>query len=151
MITKDFEKYYPLPWRIDSRQSCYDMGYVEDFIFLNLNGDRGAHASKGVPSLIDFTARNRVDMWAEGYSLEQARMDALKYLVKCANLMPEAVELLKSADEKLLALCRTCDNAMSDAGLGRFVDCKNCNVESLDTSIKELLAKLEGGAEDERD
>ena len=74
---------------------------------------------------------------------------AMSYLVHCANLMPEAVELLKSADEKLLDLCCMCVNAMSEAGYS--VDCKNCNVESLDTNIKELLAKLEGGAEDERD
>lgn len=131
MITKDFEKYFPLPWRIDSRQSCYDMGYVEDFIFLNLNGDRGAHASKGVPSLIDFTARNRVDMWTEGYSLEQARMDALKYLVKCANLMPEAVEVIRDLIGIAAVLDYGADNAV--------------------TRAKQLLAKLEGGAEDERD
>ena len=73
----------------------------------------------------------------------------LRRMVDATNLMPEAARLLRSADEKLLALCRTCDNAMSDAGLGRFVDCKNCNVESLDTNIKELLAKLEGGADNE--
>ena len=71
--------------------------------------------------------------------------NACKYLVHCANLMPEAVELLKSADEKLLDLCCTCVNAMSEAGYS--VDCKNCNVESLDTNIKELLAKLEGGTD----
>lgn len=72
--------------------------------------------------------------------------NACKYLVHCANLMPAAVELLKSADEKLLDLCCTCVNAMSEAGYS--VDCKNCNVESLDTNIKELLAKLEGGADE---
>ena len=76
-------------------------------------------------------------------------IDALKKLGHSDEDIEMA--LLKAADEKLLDLCRTCDNAMSDAGLGRFVDCKNCNVESLDTSIKELLAKLEGGAGDERD
>lgn len=72
--------------------------------------------------------------------------DVMNYIIQCANLMPAAVELLKSADEKLLDLCCTCVNAMSEAGYS--VDCKNCNVESLDTNIKELLAKLEGGAEE---
>lgn len=72
----------------------------------------------------------------------------MNYIIQCANLMPEVVALLKSADEKLIDLCNTCCNAMDAAGLGRFVDCKNCNVESLDTSIKALLVKLEGGADD---
>lgn len=72
------------------------------------------------------------------------REETLRFLVSRANFMPEAVRLLKSADEKLLVLCHMCDNATSEAGY--LVDCKNCNVESLDTSIKELLAKLEGGA-----
>ena len=83
---------------------------------------------------------------AEGSVAERAEREALRYAVQCANLMPEAVELLRSADEKLLDLCCMCVNATSEAGY--FVDCKNCNVESLDTSIKALLAKLEGGAED---
>ena len=140
-----FEEYFQLPWSIKHREVCYEMGVVENFIYLDLNGDGSEHASEKIPSLIDFTARrDNVDF--DKYDVDNAREDALKYLVQCANLMPEAARLLRSADEKLLDLCCTCVNAMTEAGY--FVDCKNCNVESLDTSIRALLAKLEGGAEE---
>lgn len=119
-----FEKYFPLPWHIEEdeagqlRTLCPASG--EAFMDFGI-----------VEGPLDF----------DGYAVQE-------HLVRCANLMPEAVALLKSADEKLIDLCNTCCNAMDAAGLGRFVDCKNCNVESLDTSIKALLAKLEGGADD---
>ena len=141
-MKRDFEEYFSLPWSIKRRTVCWEMGVEENFVYLDLNGESGEHASEGVPSLVDFTARrHNVDF--DKYDVDNAREDALKYLVQCANLMPEAVELLRSADEKLLDLCCTCVNAMSEAGYS--VDCKNCNVESLDTSIRALLAKLEGG------
>lgn len=125
MMTKDFEKYFPLPWHIEEDEA----GQLRTLC----PASGGAFMDFGiVEGPLDF----------DGYDVQE-------YLVQCANLMPEAVELLKSADEKLLDLCCTCVNAMSEAGYS--VDCKNCNVESLDTNIKELLAKLEGGAEDERD
>lgn len=135
-MKRDFEEYYPLPWTVIKTKNGA-------FMVPNTEALTTEHWFK----------RSLKDGLIETFSTNAfpPRVAALEYAVQCANLMPEAVELLKSADEKLLALCRTCDNAMSDAGLGRFVDCKNCNVESLDTSIKELLAKLEGGAEDERD
>ena len=118
MMTKDFEKYFPLPWEVK---------IIDTATFIQSEFEPGEHT-------IEFNADNI------------AHVDALEYMVKCANLMPEAARLLRSADEKLLDLCRTCVNAMTEAGY--FVDCKNCNVENLDTSIRALLAKLEGGAED---
>ena len=124
MMTKDFEKYFPLPMTFDEKNSVIE-------------------ASNGIT--LAYTSKYLV----QGKQARNALKRTWRYAVQCANLMPEAAELLKSADEKLIDLCSTCWNAMDAAGLGRFVDCKNCNVESLDTSIKALLAKLEGGADDE--
>ena len=118
-MKRDFEKLFSLPWAIQ-RKGTWE----------HINSHNGEGLNICIMPYTDF----------------EPKKAARQYLVQCANLMPEAVELLKAADEKLLDLCRTCDNAMSEAGY--LVDCKNCNVESLDTNIKELLAKLEGGADD---
>lgn len=62
---------------------------------------------------------------------------AMSYLVQCANLMPEAVEVIRD--------------------LVKIVSQPDYDPDSLDYAdyvvqrAKELLAKLEGGAEDERD
>lgn len=110
-----------LPWKLDIRSSTY----------------AGIRNAQNEPT--------GIVLMSTGTPTQKA---AMNYIIQCANLMPEAVELLKTADKKLIDLCYTCFNAMDAAGLGRFVDCKNCNVESLDTGIKALLAKLEGGAEE---
>lgn len=144
-MKREFEEYFPLPWSVKCRQACYDMDFREEFVMLDMNAVEGQDG-KRPPSLIDFTARGSYDHLNGRDPILEARKDALKYLVQCANLMPEAARLLRSADEKLLDLCRTCVNAMTEAGY--FVDCKNCNVENLDTSIRALLAKLEGGEDD---
>ena len=124
-LTKSFEQDFPLPFHIEEDET----------------GQLRTLCPASGTAFMDFgIVEGPLDF--DGYDVQE-------YLVQCANLMPEAVELLKAADEKLLGLCRTCDNAMSEAGLGRFVDCKNCNVESLDTSIRALLVKLGGGNDNE--
>ena len=69
---------------------------------------------------------------------------AMSYLVQCANLMPEAVRLLNEALRIIEKACIACANI--DA-----YHCGFCGREETTQEIKELLAKLEGGAEDERD
>lgn len=69
---------------------------------------------------------------------------AMSYLVHCANLMPEAVELLGKCAIEMQKRCDYC------AGKGGRA-CIGCSNSEMRTEIHALLAKLEGGAEDERD
>ena len=125
-----FEEYFQLPWSIKRRTVCWETGVEENFVYLDLNGESVEHASEGVPSLVDFTARrHNVDF--DKYDVDNAREDALKYLVQCANLMPAAVEVIRDLIGIAAVLDYGADNAV--------------------TRAKQLLAKLEGGAEDERD
>lgn len=136
-MKRDFEEYFPLPWHIKRRTVCWEMGVEENFIYLDLNGDSGRHASEVVPSLIDFTARrNNVEF--NKYDVDNAREDALKYIVQCANLMPEAVELLDDAQNIMKWTCELCDGE----ACGR---CGGCDVKGIGSRIAALLAKLEGG------
>lgn len=68
----------------------------------------------------------------------------MNYIVQCANLMPEAVRLLDEALRIIEKACIACANV--DA-----YHCGLCKREETTREIKALLAKLEGGAEDERD
>lgn len=123
-----FEEYFQLPWSIKRRTVCWETGVEENFFYLDLNGDSGEHASEGVPSLVDFTVRrHNVDF--DKYDVDNAREDALKYLVQCADLMPEAVEVIRDLIGIAAVLDHGADNAV--------------------TRAKQLLAKLEGGAETE--
>ena len=70
--------------------------------------------------------------------------DVQEYLVKSANLMPEAVRLLNEALRIIEKACIACANI--DA-----YHCGFCGREETTQEIKEFLVKLEGGAEDERD
>lgn len=129
-----FEEYFQLPWSIKRRTVCWEMGVEENFVYLDLNGESGEHASEGVPSLVDFTARrHNVDF--DKYDVNNAREDALKYLVQCANLMPEAVEILKDF------IIATTSNDRSPDGLDY--------TEDVIQRAEALLTKLEGGAETE--
>ena len=69
---------------------------------------------------------------------------AMSYLVQCANLMPEAVELLGKCAIEMQKRCNYC------AGKGGRA-CIGCSNSEMRTEIHALLAKLKGGAEDERD
>ena len=127
-----FEEYFQLPWSIKRRTVCGEMGVEENFVYLDLNGDGSEHASEKIPSLIDFTARrDNVDF--DKYDVDNAREDTLKYLVQCANLMPEAVEVIRD--------------------LVQLASPPGYDPDSLDYAdyvvgrAEELLAKLEGGAD----
>lgn len=63
---------------------------------------------------------------------------AADYAVACANLMPEAVELLDDAQNIMKWTCELCDGE----ACGR---CGGCDVKGIGSRIAALLAKLEGG------
>lgn len=140
-MKRDFEEYYPLPWQGKCRLACYDMGFREEFIMLDMNAVEGQDG-KRPPSLIDFTARGSYDHLNGRDPILEARKDALKYLVQCANLMPEAVRLLNEALRIIEKACIACANI--DA-----YHCGLCGRVETTREIKALLAKLEGGAETE--
>ena len=139
----DFEEFFPLPWGIKHRQQCYDMGYTEDFFMLDLNSK--GQGDDVPPSLVDFTARGGYDHLKGRDDIEEARKAVLAYIVTCANLMPEAVEVLNEADDHMGALlAAVCDDCPK---LGTE-DCEECPPYKTLRKIGALLAKLEGGAED---
>ena len=103
MMTKDFEKYFPLPWHIEEdeagqlRTLCPASG--EAFMDFGI-----------IEGPLDF----------DGYDVQE-------YLVQCANLMPEAVKVIRDLIGIAAVLDYGADNAV--------------------TRAKQLLAKLEGGAD----
>lgn len=101
MMTKDFEKYFPLPWEVK---------IIDTATFIQSGFEPGKHTIK-------FNADNI------------AHVDALEYMVKCANLMPEAVEVIRDLIGIAAVLDHGADNAV--------------------TRAKQLLAKLEGGNDNE--
>lgn len=103
-LTKDFEKYFSLPWETTKEK---------DIVFIK-------GQDWDIPVVI-----------AEGSIAERAEREALQYAVQCANLMPEAVEVIRDLIGIAAVLDYGADNAV--------------------TRAKQLLAKLEGGADDERD
>ena len=60
--------------------------------------------------------------------------NACEYLVHCANLMPEAVELLKAAQETMNEACTVCAEDLGER-------CATCDREEIDRRITALLAK----------
>lgn len=66
----------------------------------------------------------------------------LEFMAKSANLMPEAVELLDDAQNIMKWTCELCDGE----ACGR---CGGCDVKGIGSRIAALLAKLEGGADDD--
>ena len=71
----------------------------------------------------------------------ERKQAAMSYIIQCANLMPEAVELLKAAQETMNEACTVCAEDLGER-------CATCDREEIDRRITALLAKLEGGAED---
>lgn len=114
MMTKDFEKYFPLPWNIETD---------EDESFWMITPARGS-------SFLDF-GTIKVPKYADV-------RDVMNYIVQCANLMPEAVELLKAAQETMNEACTVCAEDLGER-------CAICDREEIDRRITALLAKLEGG------
>lgn len=113
-----FEKYFPLPWDIETD---------EDESYWMITPARGS-------SFLDFGAI-KVPKFADV-------RDVMNYIILCANLMPEAVELLKDTNTKLKRLCEICGTE----NIGN--ECIRCTMPGLVTRVDALLAKLEGGAED---
>lgn len=112
-MKRDFEKYFPLPLHIEEDET----------------GQLRTLCPASGTAFMDFgIVEGPLDF--DGYDVQE-------YLVQCANLMPEAVEVIRD--------------------LVKIVSQPDYDPDSLDYAdyvvqrAKELLAKLEGGAEDERD
>ncbi|MEA5034010.1 hypothetical protein [Cloacibacillus evryensis] len=117
----DFEKNYPLPFR----------AHVFQEKLLKK------------PKTLMVYARNGYYIFS---SRIENRFDVFKYMVSCANLMPEAAEALKTAQGALEAvksspLCNFC----SDISL-----CEICDVRIALDKVASVLAKLEGATVNEK-
>lgn len=108
-MKREFEKYFPLPWEVK---------IIDTATFIQSEFEPGEHTIK-------FNADNI------------AHVDALEYMVKCANLMPEAVELLGKCAIEMQKRCDYC------AGKGGRA-CIGCSNSEMRTEIHALLAQLEG-------
>ena len=118
MMTKDFEKYFPLSWEVK---------IIDTATFIQSEFEPGEHTIK-------FNADNI------------AHVDALEYMVKCANLMPEAVEIIKMA---CFSPCRDlCKYAKNGAPSVDVPECDDCPEGAYYERAKAFLAKLEGGEDD---
>lgn len=103
MITKNFEEHFPLPWHIEEEET----------------GQLRTLCPASGTAFMDFgIVEGPLDF--DGYDVQE-------YLVKCANLMPEAVEVIRDLIGIAAVLDYGADNAV--------------------TRAKQLLAKLEGGAD----
>ena len=123
MMTKDFEKYFPLPMTFDEKNSVIE-------------------ASNGIT--LAYTSKYLV----QGRQARNALKRTWRYAVQCSNLMSEAVEVLNEADDHMGALlAAVCDDCPK---LGTE-DCEECPPYKTLRKIGVLLAKLEGGADNERD
>ena len=117
-MKRDFEEYFPLPFHIEEDE----MGQL-----------RTLCPASGT-AFMDFgIVEGPLDF--DGYDVQE-------YLVKCANLMPEAARLLNEALRIIEKACIACANI--DA-----YHCGLCGREETTREIKALLAELEGGAETE--
>lgn len=109
-MKRDFEKYFPLPLHIEEDET----------------GQLRTLCPASGTAFMDFgIVEGPLDF--DGYDVQE-------YLVQCANLMPEAVEVIRD--------------------LVKIVSQPDYDPDSLDYAdyvvqrAKELLAKMEGGAED---
>ena len=109
-MKRDFEKLFSLPWAIQ-RKGTWE----------HINSHNGERLNICIMPYTDF----------------EPKKAARQYLVQCANLMPEAVAIIKDL----------CDAAMAADSSIRGLEM----TEKVIQRAEALLAKLEGGAEDERD
>ena len=124
-MTREFEKCFPLPWKIVRREVAYEQGYGETFYSLCL-GDRV------IPFVhLECGSRNNE---------EKALLVALEYLTTCANLMPEVERLVKHALDQEMQSCERCPNWPEDCGC--------CAHNTVVGDMKSFLAKIEGGGGD---
>ena len=113
-MKRDFEEYFPLPWNIETD---------EDESFWMITPARGG-------SFLDF-GTIKVPKYADV-------RDVMNYIILCANLMPEAVELLGKCAREIQNRCDFCAGSYGRACIG----CSNLETRA---EIHALLAKLEGG------
>ena len=107
----DFEKNYPLPFR----------AHVFQEKLLKK------------PKTLMVYARNGYYIFS---SRIENRIDVFKYMVSCANLMPEAELSLCRARAALHCVCMECQQSKTC--------CSDCVVRAANESAKRCLAKLEG-------
>lgn len=112
-MKRDFEKYFPLPWKVETD---------EDGTFWMIAPAQG---------------RSFLDFGTIHVPKNANVCDVMNYIVLCANLMPEAVAIIKDL----------CDAAMAADSSIRGLEM----TEKVIQRAEALLAKLKGGAEDERD
>ena len=122
-MKRDFEEYFPLPFHIEEDE----MGQL-----------RTLCPASGT-AFMDFgIVEGPLDF--DGYDVQE-------YLVKCANLMPEAVEIIKMA---CFSPCRDlCKYAKNGAPSVDVPECDYCPEGAYYERAKAFLAKLEGGMKDD--
>ena len=109
-----FEEYFQLPWSVEFQDTA---AFIK---------------SVNMPKQDSIFVDTNID----------AHVGAVCYAVACANLMPEAVELLGKCAIEMQKRCDYC------AGKGGRA-CIGCSNSEMRTEIHALLAQLEGGAETE--
>lgn len=117
-MTKGFEKYFPLPWHIEEDET----------------GQLRTLCPASGKAFMDFgIVEGPLDF--DGYDVQE-------YLVQCANLMPECVNMLKEADmymtSMLVGLCNDCPDKGTEM-------CRVCKLKTVLDDMETVLAKLEGG------
>lgn len=111
-MTRDFEKQFPLPfkWHVfDEKASAKPKT-------LTVYADNGHYV---------FSSRI------------QNRFDVFSYMVQCANLMPEAIKLIKEGLKKKMETCAMCDDAPDHE------ECSTCPLNARIAEAKAFLAKFE--------
>lgn len=125
-LTRVGEQAFPFPWNISF--------YGDGVHYIETDSDRGfwIMEEKGDGS-------TKQPDSAEGRA-------AMKYIVSSANLMPEAVEIIKLA---CFSPCRDlCKYAKNGAPSIDVPECDYCPEGAFYERAKNFLAKLEGGAEE---
>ena len=117
-LTRGFEEYFPLPWSIETD---------EDESFFMITPARGS-------SFLDFGTIKLP---------KNANVrDILNYMVRCSNLMPEAIEIIKLA---CFSPCKDlCKYAKNGAPSIDLPECDDCPEGAYYERAKAFLAKLEG-------
>ena len=119
------EEYFPLPWYLgDCGSGTYVLHAASTANLAFSHRNLGRHKAN-----LAFSHRN--------LGRHKTRLTALQYLVKSANLFPDAVELLKAAQETMNEACTVCAEDLGER-------CATCDREEIDRRITALLAKLEG-------
>lgn len=115
-LTKSFEQKFPLPFHIEEDET----------------GQLRTLCPASGTAFMDFgIVEGPLDF--DGYDVQE-------YLVKCANLMPEAVEAIKCALDAF-GSWPYCDECHTK-------DCENCDMYIAVRECKALLAKLEREVDD---